>query len=309
TKTSVYARTELGYTEHGDPSYETGVAFGAPIVEDKVGFRVSAWFRRDGGWVDRDDWSRASLATTPATAPTPGSVTTVLSPNSNWQNSAALKAALTFAPIDGLTITPSIYYQRVKVNDTQAFWSALSNPDSGQFVNGNALNALSNDHFYLPALKVEWAFSNLRLVSNTSYFNRDSEAINDYSAFETALWGQTFTGLPFLPPTQQRYLNGPYYPKGSLRPRACRAISRTTSPRNSVCNRTPPMRASTGWSARSTPTIARRRSRSSRIPGGTNAFSDSPAASSRPCSRTANTRSFRTPSSLATSRRRCTGKR
>ena len=214
TKTSVYARTELGYTEHGDPSYETGVAFGAPIVEDKVGFRVSAWFRRDGGWVDRDDWSRASLATTPATAPTPGSVTTVLSPNSNWQNSAALKAALTFAPIDGLTITPSIYYQRVKVNETQAFWSALSNPDSGQFVNGNALNALSNDHFYLPALKVEWAFSNLRLVSNTSYFNRDSEAINDYSAFETALWGQTFTGLPFLPPTQQRYLNGPYYPEG-----------------------------------------------------------------------------------------------
>jgi iron complex outermembrane receptor protein len=211
---SVYARTELGYTEHGDPSYETGVALGAPLVDGKVGLRISAWFRRDGGWVDRDDWSRASLTTYPPAAPTSNSVTNVLSPNSNWQNSAAVKAALTFQPTDGLTITPSIYSQRLKVNDTQAFWSALSDPDAGKFVNGNSLNAVSNDHFYLPALKVEWAFSNLRLVSNTSYFNRDSAAVNDYSAFETALWGQVFTTLPFLPPTVRPYLNGPYYPSG-----------------------------------------------------------------------------------------------
>src|SRR6185312_9898612 len=56
THTSAYVRSELGYTEGGDPSYEAGAAFGAPIIQDKVGFRVSAWFRRDGGWVDRTEW-------------------------------------------------------------------------------------------------------------------------------------------------------------------------------------------------------------------------------------------------------------
>jgi outer membrane receptor protein involved in Fe transport len=68
----------------------------------------------------------------------------------------------------------------------------------------------------LPALKVEWQLGNLRLVSNTSYFNRRNEALNDYTVFETALWGQVFTtlGSPPLPPTVKPYLNGPYYPSG-----------------------------------------------------------------------------------------------
>src|ERR1700732_863558 len=37
-----YSRAELGFTEHGDPSFEAGVAAGGPIVEDKFGFRASA---------------------------------------------------------------------------------------------------------------------------------------------------------------------------------------------------------------------------------------------------------------------------
>src|SRR5262249_38310329 len=41
---SGYMRTELGYTQGGDPSFEAGAAYGAPIIDDKLGFRVSAWF-------------------------------------------------------------------------------------------------------------------------------------------------------------------------------------------------------------------------------------------------------------------------
>jgi iron complex outermembrane recepter protein len=221
-KFGLYGRTELAFTEGGDPSYEVGAAFGAPLVEDKVGVRLSGWVRRDGGWVDRTDWSRAGLtayppgAPRPPSAPTPASVTTAVDADSNWQNSSAFKAAFAFAPRENLTITPSIYYQRVYLHDTPAFWAALSDPASGSFKNGNRISADSTDHFYLPALKIEWAFRGLRLVSNTSYFNRESTAINDYTSFETALWGQVFTTLPSppLPPTVLPYLNGPYYPTG-----------------------------------------------------------------------------------------------
>ena len=217
-KFGVYGRSEFSTTQGGDPSYELGVAFGAPLVEDRIAVRLSAWVRRDGGWVDRVNWSRAGLTAYPAatpyppTAPTLASVTNAVDADSNWQNSSAFKAAISFAPTENLTITPSLYYQRMTMNDTPAFWAALSDPGSNEFNNGNAINAESKDHFYLPALKIDWAFAGLRLVSNTSYFNRDSEAINDYSSFETALWGQVFTtaGIPGSIP----YLNGPYYPAG-----------------------------------------------------------------------------------------------
>ena len=217
-KFGLYGRSEFATTQGGDPSFELGAAFGAPLVEDKIAVRLSAWVRRDGGWVDRTDWSRASVTGYPAgtpyppTAPTPASVTDTVDANANWQNSSAFKAAISFAPTENLTITPSIYYQRMFLHDTAAFWAALSDPGSNEFNSGNAINAESNDHFYLPALKVEWAFNGLRLVSNTSYFNRDSKAINDYTSFETALWGQVFTtvGIPGSVP----YLNGPYYPAG-----------------------------------------------------------------------------------------------
>lgn len=221
-KTDFHARTEIAYTQDGDPSYEAGVAFGTPLVEDRIALRVSAWVRRDGGWVDRANWSRAGLTAYPSglpyppTAPTPANVVGTLDGNANWQNSSAFKAAMSFAPTDNLTITPSIYYQRVYLHDTSAFWAAFSNPDSGSYKSGYNFNANSNDRFYLPALKVEWSLGKLRLVSNTSYFNRNNEALNDYSVFETALWGQVFTtlGSPPLPPTVQPYLNGPYYPAG-----------------------------------------------------------------------------------------------
>ena len=211
TRTSGYVRSELGYTQGGDPSYEAGAAFGAPIVDDKLAFRVSAWFRRDGGWVDRTEWDHASTQVYPPTAPTPASVTNSVGPSSNWQNSSAVKGALLFSPVDGLTITPSIYYQKMQLNDTSAYWSSLSDPGNDSFQNGNIINAPSTDRFYMPALKVEWAFAGLRFISNTSYFNRSSVATNDYTAFETALWGQVFSGPAFGTPP---YLNGPFYPAG-----------------------------------------------------------------------------------------------
>ncbi|WP_395672043.1 TonB-dependent receptor, partial [Phenylobacterium sp.] len=49
---STYARAEVAATPHADESYEGGVAVGGPIVQDKLGFRVSAFYRREGGWID-----------------------------------------------------------------------------------------------------------------------------------------------------------------------------------------------------------------------------------------------------------------
>src|SRR3984957_2338860 len=49
TKTSIYGRAELSYTEGGTPSYEAGIAAGGPVVDDTLGVRATVWYRREGG--------------------------------------------------------------------------------------------------------------------------------------------------------------------------------------------------------------------------------------------------------------------
>ena len=62
TTFSGMVNSELDFTQDGAPSYELGAAVGGPLVDDKLGFRFSAWGRRDGGYIDRVDYQ--SLATT-----------------------------------------------------------------------------------------------------------------------------------------------------------------------------------------------------------------------------------------------------
>src|SRR5690242_6433840 len=56
TKQTSYARAQYMQTKDGAPSYEVGGAIGGPIVEDKLGFRVSAFARSTGGYVDLTDY-------------------------------------------------------------------------------------------------------------------------------------------------------------------------------------------------------------------------------------------------------------
>src|SRR5450755_3600823 len=55
TTESTYIRSEVSYTQYGEPSYEAGVAHGGPIIDDVLGFRASVWYRYDGGWINRVD--------------------------------------------------------------------------------------------------------------------------------------------------------------------------------------------------------------------------------------------------------------
>lgn len=162
---SVYARTEVGVTDGGSPSYEGGLAIGTPLVEDKIGLRVSGWYRHDGGWVDR-----ANLAT--------GAIT---DKDANYQDSEVLRGAMTLKPSDSITITPSVFFQNIRVNDTSSYWNTLSDPGAGVFKNGDPLYQVYKDRFVLPNLDVEADLGGVVLTSSTSYFNRRAYNEWDYS--------------------------------------------------------------------------------------------------------------------------------
>jgi outer membrane receptor protein involved in Fe transport len=187
TKTSVYSRDEISYTEGGDPSYEAGVAAGTPLIDGTLGIRVTAWYRKDGGWIDH-------------VSPYTGSL---LEKNSNYDQTKVVRVALVWAPTDSLKITPSFYYQDRYRNDVESYWSGLSNPNNNNYVNADATKRNDPDQYWISSLKIEGDLGAVKLISSTSYFNRREETAyegTEYNLgfYQTFLNGTPLTGPPLI---------------------------------------------------------------------------------------------------------------
>jgi outer membrane receptor protein involved in Fe transport len=184
TEYSGYTRAGIGITDVGGPSYEAGAAAGGPIVQDELGFRVSVWHRRDGGYIDQ-------------VSAVPGGTRY---DNANYNNSDVVRAALALAPTTALKITASFNYQDTYSNNISNFEPAgsrayddtftqqlggtgpqYSNVGDGRFVNPGLLLEPESDRFYLPALKVELNLPSVQVVSSTSYTYRSDSSFQDYT--------------------------------------------------------------------------------------------------------------------------------
>jgi iron complex outermembrane receptor protein len=194
---SGFAHSELATTDHGALNYEEGAAFGGPIVPDTIGFRVSAWARRDGGYVDRVD---------PLTGATAEA-------NANSTNSYVLHGALGIRPTDGLTITPSLFTQDVHNNDSDAYFEYLSDPGAMEFKNGRLLQQPASDRFYMPSVKVEAILGAATVTSISAYFHRSGIFTQDATSYNGAIFGSYLGyGNPMGPEYPESYADaGPVY--------------------------------------------------------------------------------------------------
>jgi iron complex outermembrane recepter protein len=154
---------ESSATEHGDMSFEVGAAFGGPLIDDRLGARVGAWYRGDGGFVDRVD---------------PFTLATV-EENANRDSLASTRLAFAFAPSDTLRITPSVNYQSHNIHDSPNFYTYLSDPKAGILRNGKLLRQPAEDRFSLESLNVEAEIATATLTAATSYLDRTSYATID----------------------------------------------------------------------------------------------------------------------------------
>ena len=192
-RSGAYVRGDVADTKNGAASYEGGFAFGAPIIENKLAFRASVSYRQDGGYVDRVGYN---LIPNPAnaTTPTPAYNGVTTEKNSNTWDTVTARVALKWQPTDDVTVTPSVYYQHLKVADTGAYWVALSDPGSA-YRNGNARKNSSDDPFSITALKVTWNLGFADFYSNTSFLARDMSSNSDYTQYLRATW-TSFVELP-----------------------------------------------------------------------------------------------------------------
>jgi iron complex outermembrane receptor protein len=209
-KPTGYARVDLATTDTGarsyqghtdSLSYEGGAAFGAPIIDDVLAFRASVSFRRDGGWVDRVGYTLSPNSS--AQLPTPIYNGNITQPNANWQETTTARLAVRWKVSDTLEITPSFYYQRLQINDTAAYWIALSDPSNGLFRNGNAGTNPSEDPFTLSAIKIKWDVGFASLFSNTSFYDRNQKATSDYTQYLRATWSSISSFIPSGVPAYQ----------------------------------------------------------------------------------------------------------
>jgi iron complex outermembrane recepter protein len=195
TKTSVYAKGESSFTQGGSLNYEAGVAAGGPIVEGTLGVRASAWYRRDGGWIDRLD---------PTTLQ-------VVDKNANHDGTTVLRLAALWQPSASVRITPAVFYQNRERNDVTIYWPTLSDPGSNRYVSLNPTPRSEPDKLYLPSLNVEWDFGPARLISTTAYFHRDEVSGYDGTLYNLGYYqtiGIPPSTTPFLDPTVFPLLDG-----------------------------------------------------------------------------------------------------
>jgi iron complex outermembrane recepter protein len=185
-KSTGYARADAADTDGGAASYEGGAAIGAPIIDDVLAFRASVSFRRDGGWVDRVGYTLSPNNTVALPTPVYNGDTT--ESNANFSETTTARLSVKWKVSDTLEITPSIYYQRLQINDTSAYWIALSDPSAGVYRNGNAGTNPSSDPFSLSAVKIKWDLGFASLFSNTSFYDRNQRATSDYTQYLRATW-------------------------------------------------------------------------------------------------------------------------
>ncbi len=165
TTTSGFAHGEAAETEGGAPSYEVGAAVGGPIVDNLIGFRLSAYGRQDGGYVDMFD--PISMRVTHA--------------DENTNKKYALRGALTFQA-DGIRITPSLHFQDYRQGDSGRFYPIFSDVSDGYYANGRLLPETAFDNLVVASNKIEVPLPFADLSSMTSYTARNNSGSLDAGA-------------------------------------------------------------------------------------------------------------------------------
>jgi outer membrane receptor protein involved in Fe transport len=174
---SAYGRAELGFTDGGDPTTEIGAAGGGPIVTDRLGFRLSAYDRRDGGWIDRVN---------PFTQD-------VVEKNANGDETQVFSGALKLLATEDFSLTGKIYHARIDGYGVNTEWRDLSDPSEGRLYSGDAIREPQSDRYTVYSMTADYRFGSAELISDSSYFDRADRFTDDYTEGIPEL-----LGLPYI---------------------------------------------------------------------------------------------------------------
>ena len=176
--TTLRSREEVAYTDYGAPTYEAGVAAGAPLIQDKLAFRAGAWYRDEGGYIDRISRSTGQL----------------IDPNSNGSFTQAARLTVGWRPVDGLTVTPAVFFQHTHSEDADLYWE-----EQPKFQSEAKVPQPNDDKWTLSSLTVDYALPAFSIRSISSYMSRRNLQVNDWSYIEPSQLQGGPVDVPGLP--------------------------------------------------------------------------------------------------------------
>nr|WP_087575275.1 TonB-dependent receptor [Sphingomonas sp. CDS-1] len=153
---------EAAAVRGGGLTREMQAALGSAILPGRIGARVSAYYRRDAGVIDRFDPASGAL----------------LTKNVDHGAALGLRLAVKAAPSERLELTPSLFYQRTERGDLPFHESTL-----GRFRQSATLRQPGRDRFLLPSLTARLDLGGATLTSVTAWLDRRNRQIVDYSGF------------------------------------------------------------------------------------------------------------------------------
>lgn len=184
-------RTALSYTKEGNVNSEISGVTNIPIVQDKIGARLSAFYERQSGIYDRIFGEQLPYY---ASAPRPNLFGVDENVDSSGSYGAHLEVA--FRPVSDLEIVPSVFWQEtIEDGATQA------DSDPGQFDQFRVYNIQEpfKDRHILANLAIRYHFGFADLVSSTSVFDRQWEETEDITEIIDLLLREAYAN-PAAPP-------------------------------------------------------------------------------------------------------------
>src|SRR3984957_4384618 len=186
------AQTTVSGTQGGGLNYGEKAMVNLPLAADMMALRIVGEDGYPGGWLGRLVVPNFPLATNGGL--TRGDVlaaqVAVTHRGVNDERLTGARVSLLIKPNDALTITPSIFYQRITQGGENAYDSDPGTPAHYQPFD---IAEPYSDRFTVYSLPVTYNFANLSLTSATSYWTRTSTQTQDGSeATQNALGIPTF---------------------------------------------------------------------------------------------------------------------
>ena len=154
--------TEFSKLKGGSAGYSANVVGNFPI-SDELALRIGVQAQLAGGFIDQVDGAGA-----------------VVADNINKVYDQEFRAALKWKPTRTLTISPSLYVQRVDARDISAFNLELPNYQAQKQV-----REPSRDTLLSPSVTINWDMGKADLTSSTSYFERTFDRTQNGSAYNS----------------------------------------------------------------------------------------------------------------------------
>jgi outer membrane receptor protein involved in Fe transport len=147
----------------GSMNYSASAVANLPLVENELALRIGVQAQRAGGFIDQVDGDGA-----------------VLAKDINKVDDQELRVALKWKPLAALTVTPSVYVQRVDAKDIAAFNLELPRYQAQKQVREPSVDTLQT-----ATVLVNWDLGWADLTSSTSHFKRKFDRTQNGSAYNS----------------------------------------------------------------------------------------------------------------------------